>query len=935
MNASLQVKSDLTDGQPAATALDVFGDLFDERIAETAALIAWPPAFAPQARRDLTEALRERLVWAHELALYEDFAVFRILSERQAAEGTATRPDWFAVWHVGMQQQGGFDRLLEKRPLLTEYSEQITAQWCRNTQALIARLTADRPTLIAEGFLAEGAGAVTEVTQGLSDPHDGGQSVAILRFEDGTRLVYKPRSMEGDARFHAHIADLTAKGAPEALRAPRVLARAGYGWAEVIEAAPLRDPADAGRFYARAGALLALLQRLRATDFHFENVIACGECPVPVDLETLFQPLDNPARPTPIRAEMVRRSVLSIYSTHYLTSRAAGGVVGEMADPSGRENDAELSQQVWRYSNPRTAGMRRGQHAVPVERATNLPHFEGETIPAKPHARAMVDGYEAYQSFLEHALEPGWDARYADVPLRWVRRATQEYGDLQDAVRLPETLASVEARDALLKTKVTAPVEAVAEAERIALCRLDVPKFTFQRDDNRVWENGDEVARDAITPADPWPSFGWNIQSEATSLGLTLDQHWVLRQQPLLEDLPTPLTAEAAIAEATRLGDYLISRATCADGRANWHGLDIPQGGERFDVCPMEADLYSGLAGPVLFLTLLAKMTHEPRFGAMADAAALTLTDGLHGRLDTPMPSGGFSGPLSGAYGLDLAAELRGEATPSAATALAMALSPEALRSDRALDIVGGSAGLILILLRFWRRTGHAGFLDRAEIAARVLHEHAESAEHGLWSTAQAARPLVGFSHGTTGIRFALDTLRAARPSALLDVLIARAARYEADIVRRSGGRIPDLRPEGATPETATCPDQWCHGMGGAALAQSFSEGRWPMADGPEAACAQLAQSSKTRLDDLCCGAMGQVMILDQAGRRMGQEDLRITARRRAAACLSHAARAGSYRLFSGDMFYAPGFMKGVSGIGYAFLSLGSVERVPNPLCLE
>ena len=49
------------------------------------------------------------------------------------------------------------------------------------------------------------------------------------------------------------------------------------------------------RFYHRQGALLALLYVLDGTDMHYENLIAVGEQPVLVDVETLFHPSHAPA----------------------------------------------------------------------------------------------------------------------------------------------------------------------------------------------------------------------------------------------------------------------------------------------------------------------------------------------------------------------------------------------------------------------------------------------------------------------------------------------------------------------------------------------------------------------------------------------------------------------------------------------------------------
>ena len=61
-------------------------------------------------------------------------------------------------------------------------------------------------------------------------------------------------------------------------------------------------PMNAGfaLFFRRAGAWLALLHVFAATDMHQENMIACGDHPVPIDLETILQPsADEHKMPTP------------------------------------------------------------------------------------------------------------------------------------------------------------------------------------------------------------------------------------------------------------------------------------------------------------------------------------------------------------------------------------------------------------------------------------------------------------------------------------------------------------------------------------------------------------------------------------------------------------------------------------------------------------
>ena len=920
----------------AAKAGEVFGGLFDGPVATAAGTIEWPVRFSAAARAHLASALSDRLVWLYELLLYEDFAIYRTLLKREVNTSGQDEPDYFALWWAGMTEADGFERLHDDRPLLTHYRDLIIAQWATNTSRLITRFEQDRAALIDAGIMRETAGNVTAVEHSLSDPHDEGQSVAILGFADGSRVVYKPRPMAVDQAFATLVETLNSKPAPQHLRVPKCLVRDDYGWAEAIRSAPLDDAEGASRFYARAGALLALLQRLRATDFHYENVIASGEYPIPVDLETLFQPMDNPPRPTPIRSAMIEKTRLSFFSTHYVFVSSGHG--DEAIEIGGLANDGDPDKvpHDWRYTDPRTGAMRRSVQPIEPLATANLPKFDGAIIKAKDYAAILVDAYRQYHDFLDTALTPGWEmANFSDLPLRWVRRATSDYFFLRDKIRMPDVLSGERDLETLFATDLTAPGKAVVAAEQAALTRLDIPKFMFRIDQDWIWENGQRVCQQAYTPVGPWPDHGWNARSEGNVLGLAIDADWVLAKTSRLDDDAEPLTAAAALLEATRLGDYLCECATMADGRANWHILDVPDGSERLDICPMGSGLYSGLAGPALFLTLLARATGEQRYDDLAQAAIQNLTDQLAETVQKPMPSGGFSGPLSGAYGLDLIASFRDQPTPRVASLVAQALIPEALRNDRGLDIIAGLAGIILIMIRLWQRTGNAGFLDRAEIAGRVLAERSAASPEGLWQAAGIKQPLLGFSHGASGFVYALSQLGRHRPNPVYDHLIDRALRFETSMSARAHGEWPDLRGDDAQPENAPCPSQWCHGSAGVALARVLCRNDQRALPDMQRTLAQLARPGTALFDDLCCGAMGQVMVLDQAGRLLGRDDLCAVARRRAMACVKHAQATGSYRVFSGDMFFAHGLMKGASGIGYALLSLAAPTRIPNILCLE
>src|SRR5262249_19189651 len=128
------------------------------------------------------------------------------------------------------------------------------------------------------------------------DPHNNGRFVQVVVFEDGTRVVYKPKDLRVDVAWHALVGRLNRSGAPVELKAAAAVARGGYGWAGFVSHAGCTDTDAGAQFYRRAGAWLALFHCFGGTDLHQENIIASGEHPVPIDLEMVLQTIPDVGR---------------------------------------------------------------------------------------------------------------------------------------------------------------------------------------------------------------------------------------------------------------------------------------------------------------------------------------------------------------------------------------------------------------------------------------------------------------------------------------------------------------------------------------------------------------------------------------------------------------------------------------------------------------
>ena len=102
----------------------------------------------------------------------------------------------------------------------------------------------------------------------------------------GIRPARSSNSQAPDGPIHEH-------------RRLGLIDRGPYGWTEYIEPQPCQSMDQVHRYFMRMGELMCVITLLGGTDFHSNNIVACGEYPVPVDLEGLFHPR-HCRRPSPI-----------------------------------------------------------------------------------------------------------------------------------------------------------------------------------------------------------------------------------------------------------------------------------------------------------------------------------------------------------------------------------------------------------------------------------------------------------------------------------------------------------------------------------------------------------------------------------------------------------------------------------------------------------
>ncbi|MGE0217444.1 type 2 lanthipeptide synthetase LanM family protein [Mycolicibacterium sp.] len=943
LDDALWVRSALRSGSgsPAWVAVSEqpFGQLVaplvreaDHRLGQA---VGQAPVLAADARQCLRTALLDAAATLLAPALYERFAAAR------------TEPSPYRRFVTDMAA-GGLDTLFDDLPVLLRLLATVTRGWIDACTDLATRLHTDLPAIRAVLLAGRDPGPVVGVTGGLSDPHDGGRTVQILTFADGTRVVYKPKDLRFDAAWCALVDRLNRTGAPVTLTPVRTLACDGYGWTEYVEHTGCHDHAAAGRFFRRAGAWLALFHCFGSTDMHHENILAAGEHPVPIDLEMALQaPTED--RRAPSDAEAAHRRA---------ADRVAESVAAVGLLPSyGKESDNTVFA-VGGVTAERVARVRLGWLDVNTDRmrphrvsetdryVPNLPHVAGRRVPLEDHLDEFIAGFDEYARFLAGADEhSGLFGGFGDTSVRAVLRPTRFYGMLLARLRdhrqmTDGALWSAQA-DFLARLSDWSddgdPLWAAQRAERAALLALDVPRFVAPSDGTTLHD-----ATGPVLQTDAVPGL-----TRARARLATLDdadvawQVEVIRQSTILAGhgparaLPDPPlaapTGTALLAHADAIADELIGRAIRAGSSAAWIGLDWLGDSEVSQLAALGRDLYGGAAGIAVFLA-----THAARRGAdasaeVARAALAGLRAELHGRnaarLARSIGIGAGTGLGSVLYALAVVADSLddGEILADAHTAVEQ-FTDDLIGADVALDAMGGAAGAILALLRLHRQTSSPQALDRAIACGSHLLAQPRRCVDGVRSwkgLGPGSHPLNGISHGAAGFALALAALGSASGDREFTAAAAECVAFENATYDAEQHNWPDLRFVPAP----HWPVQWCHGAPGIGLARvAILDTGGPGLDGDglradvRNAVVATENAWPARTDILCCGTLGGVELLRTAARILGDEAPARLASRRLAAVLDGAAATGDFRWTGGDRRFNLGLFRGLAGVGYTVL---------------
>ena len=874
----------------------------------------------------------------------------------------------------GMTGEGMLESM-KRYPALARLLGVRVESWARAMGELLDRIESDRE-MISESFnQGREIGGITKARFGRGDSHNGGRTVAILEFDSGLHLVYKPRSMTIDEATESIMETLNSFLDPECrLRVPRSLDRGLYGWVEYIEPRPCEDQEEIRLFYLRMGVLLGVVHLLQGNDFHLENVIACGSMPVAIDLETISVPsglieddsfeeeIVDPAR------DLVMNSVL-------------GTLLLPSAMAIGKQRDLRQLGAL-RVEVPGLASMRKIRKLTLVntdfqrwvksddedhERPNSEPWIEGgEATDARDFLEETKKGYrhfyEGARSHHQEIIE--CIAMLENAWVRVLNRATNVYFRLMlescDStlmrsgvdrwVHIQRLALTMQADSSEKGRKILAHL---VDAESNSLFDGDIAYFTA-RGGSLDYAIVDPTTAEYLTLDGPilGKTAGKRVEEQLDRMSPE-DLHYQMKFQGdaymstfkslsrLLhgsgsaveptEDVSGSLPEESrdSIRQRVITGlENLYGRRIQKGEVVNWVGMDIDSVREVITPSSLLADLYAGRGGIALVFERAYRVFGDRRWldvarSSMEIEIAGYRQYGEDSQIFNLSPDGmGVWAGLTSALWCIGRHEGMGECRDLALRMIST-LDEKRIRRDEGFDFIAGSAGAILLLHGLNAEEPIPGVQEViGNLSEHLVRNQCDDGGPG-WASFTGDRPVCGIGHGRAGIALAL--MKSGQLLDRKDLLELGLAVCHAEHALRGATTDegwPDLRGVrfGSQPESWGS-KAWCNGLEGIALARAES---LHILDDPilrddlEFSLAGVNEASETPRHHLCCGKSGRITMLNTLRHLVPEADIcdPMSLMNRVAPCIDTVDTESSFGLTG------PGLMQGYAGALWMGLDL-------------
>lgn len=725
-----------------------------------------------------------------------------------------------------------------------------------------------------------------------------------------------------------------------------------YGWQEFIYGKECRSEEEVKAYFYRFGIIIAIFILIRAKDFHYENMVACGEYPIPIDLETVISnrkvDLNFFKNSNNVSKVFLDEIDTSIYSTLVVPQNLEMNKLPfDMSALNGGEGSNE-SLEFNRITNIGTDEIGYEKVKGTIGRKKNKVKLNGKLIDVKDYVTYIEAGLdECYEFFIckkDEMIELIQSNKIFKGKYRQVLRATEKYVKYLDAAIHPVYTDKFESRYKILchlygKVKINDEMKEKIQSEINQLFKNDVPYFwtDFNGKDlhgldgtviNRYYEKSMcDLIKERIKLASKKDKEKQIYYLKASISGLVKfqDADKVVKNYPsnILNDIKFDKHYKNKYIEmAEKIAEHLedICIWNSKKDKCTFAALNAQDDGS-VKIGMLNQKLYEGL-GVVLFLTFLYKITNRKKYLDIINGC-MNGYEEIYGRDILENKSGSlFTGNGAIAYVYYNMWKVLGEHKFYCKYKESLKYI---LKSHIDIDVIYGVSGVIIAISNIFEQEKDDELLDVMKQCGEILYKKLKKDKKEY---------LTGFSHGYAGFSTALFILSYYLNNdeyyCLAKELIIKEDTYIKD------DNWMDLRNK----ESQANPVYWCHGATGITLSRVLSK-RFLRDEDKQILDKDIEMGINKILHDgfyftnhcLCHGTFGNLDCLLSIGNRINDKKLiDIVYKLADIECLN--------MIENGVICANPlkvetiNFMLGISGIGYELLRLHD-NTIPSVLSME
>lgn len=468
------------------------------------------------------------------------------------------------------------------------------------------------------------------------DTHNNGTSVAIITFELGEKLVFKPRSVSGELGYTKFIQEINTIITPE-MPCLEVVDCGNYGFTSFVET----NEENMDMF--QAGRLACLMYLMNAIDMHYSNILWTNKGPLPIDLETLFHPSRIRVGTTESKRSAYHALEKSVYGTGVLpislTTKGGKGSV-DVGFTGIRDQRSVSPFKTFEIRDGFTSEIRVVWKPQIIDNTlSNDPEFE---VQIHKRCDAIIKGFtELFMQLLpnKEKFTQAVTASFSDVKFRYIHNMTYRYEQILRILSDAEPSRNLQTAHTLLSRTAILSVSSdtnlvVSECEQ--LWNGDIPYFSIHFKGTDVYAGNKKISHVPASPESQFLSKMQNLTMEDLTTQTNLirlafvaklaDPHADGELQLEESESIEPENNKFMVNTVKDFNDKRhkeiiqwfsdsITRTSLDDRYAHlpktWVGPVARHGGQGWTPGVLGYDLYNGRVGPALALTIAGELLND------------------------------------------------------------------------------------------------------------------------------------------------------------------------------------------------------------------------------------------------------------------------------------------------------------------------------------